>query len=85
MAMSDHKAKDAAMAAYMKQHPSAFPDSVRRPWPGNGAGLRALAQQLGGNVPNNSSKWHVGMLGGVLCARLGMGDANVPNELRKVA
>lgn len=84
MAMSDHKAKDAAMAAYMKQHPASFPDSVRRPWRGEGADLRALSQTMG-HVRNTTSKWDFGMLGGVLCARLGLGGQNIPSGFDRAA
>jgi hypothetical protein len=80
MAMSDHKAKDAAMAAYMKKHPGSFPDSVMRPHPGNGSDLRTLSKTMG-NVPNAGSKWNAGMLGGVLAARLGFGVSGIPKEL----
>lgn len=74
--------KDKEMASYMKQHPGRYPDSYMRPWQGHGAGLRAMARNMG-KVPNNSSRWFVGMLGGVIAARLGYGSANVPDDLRE--
>jgi hypothetical protein len=70
------KERDRAMAAYMKQHPGRYPDSTMRPWGGEGAGHRALAKTMGA-VPNEGSKWQIGMLGGVLCARLGLGSSNI--------
>lgn len=79
MSMSDHKAKDAAMASYMKQHPGAFPDSAMRPWGGNGSDHRAMANAMGA-VPNHTTKWDSGMLAGILAARLGYGNANIPAE-----
>lgn len=78
------RTKDKEMASYMKQHPGRYPDSAMRPWNGEGAGYRALAKTMG-SVSNNSSKWHVGMLGGVIAARLGLGSANVPGELINTA
>lgn len=74
------KAKDAAMAAYMKQHPGQYPDSVMRPWRGEGAGYRDMARQMGA-VSNNTSRWFVAMLGGLAAARLGYGSSGVPSDL----
>lgn len=76
--------KDRATASYMKDHPGQYPDSVTRPWRGNGADLRDLAKQMG-SVQNNTSKWHAAMLGGVLAARLGFGWSGIPNDLRRDA
>jgi hypothetical protein len=78
MAMSDHKAKDAAMAAYMKKHPGSFPDSIMRPGQGEGKSLRALAATMGKSPP--TAKYDVGMVGGILAARLGYGTSGVPLE-----
>ncbi len=78
--MSDHKAKDAAMASYMKDHPGSFPDSVMRPWNGNGADLRNLSKTMG-RVPNNTAKFDFGLLGGVLVARLTGSKFGIPDEL----
>lgn len=79
MSMSDHKAKDAAMAAYMKKHPGSFPDSAMRPWGGEGASHRALASTMGKAPP--SGKNDFGLLGGILAARLGYGSFGVPPDL----
>lgn len=76
MALADRRAHDAAMAAYMKDRPGSFPDSIRRPHQGEGSGMRKLAMQMG-RVPNVNSHFQRGMLGGVLCARLGLGDFGV--------
>lgn len=84
MAASDHKAKDAAMAAYMKKHPGSFPDSVMRPWRGEGAGPRGLAASMG-HVPNTGSTFDRGMFGGLLAARLGFGAESIPDEYRRAA
>jgi hypothetical protein len=80
MAVGDHKVKDQAMAAYMKAHPGAFPDSVMRPHGGCGAADRGLASQMG-HVTNNTSKWQHAMLAGVIFYRLGMGSGGIPAEL----
>ena len=82
--MAKSSEKDREAAKYMKAHPGRFPDSYMRPWPGNGAGIRQMAMTMGA-VPNNTTIWDFGMLGGVLCARLGMGSANVADEFRRVA
>lgn len=71
--------RNRAMASYMKEHPGRYPDSTVRPWGGEGAGARAMAKTMGA-VPNDSSKWQLGMLGGVLCARLGLGSSNIDAE-----
>lgn len=67
------------MAKYMKLHPGRYPDSSMRPWNGEGAGTRTLAKTMGA-VPNESSKWQLGMLGGVIAARLGLGSSNIDAE-----
>lgn len=72
--------KDREMAKYMKLHPGRFPDSAVRPWQGDGAGIRAMARQMGA-VPNDSSAWHNAMLAGVIFARLGLGSNGVPADL----
>lgn len=74
------KERDRAMASYMKAHPGQYPDSVMRPWNGEGASTRAMTKTMG-SVSNESSKWEAGMLGGVLAARLGLGDFGIPDEL----
>jgi hypothetical protein len=76
--------KDRATASYMKAHPGSYPDSVMRPWQGEGSDKRALARQMG-SVQNNTSKWQTAMLGGLLAARLGYGWSGVPRELRDAA
>lgn len=78
MAKNERRAKDAATAAMMKAHPGRYPDSAVRPWAGNGVEYRRM--QVG--VPARSdprNDW--GLLGGVLCARLGMGSYGIPAEL----
>jgi hypothetical protein len=79
MGASERKQKDSATAAYMKSRPGQFPDSVRRPGQGEGAAQRSLATTMG-RVENNTSKWHTAMLGGVLAARLGLGDYGIPPD-----
>lgn len=72
--------KDREMAKYMKAHPGRFPDSYMRPWQGEGAGMRAMARQMGA-VPNDSAAWHHAMVSGVIFARLGLGSFGVPDDL----
>lgn len=79
MGAAERKTKDVAMAAYMKAHPGSFPDSVRRPGLGEGVSHRALAAGMG-RVTNNSSRWEVAMLGGVIAARLGLGSYGIDPE-----
>ena len=79
MAKADRRAADAAMAARMKAHPSAFPDSAARPWQGNGAAYRKMA--VGGLRATSKSHHDFGLLGGLMCARLGMGSYGIPKEL----
>lgn len=81
---ANRRGKDQAQAAYMKAHPGRFPDSESRPWRGEGVGARELSRQMG-SVQNNSAKWHLGMLGGVLAARLGYGWNGIPSDLHKAA
>lgn len=79
MSAAANKQKNEAMAAYMKAHPGQFPDSVRRPWQGNGADVRKLASTMGKAPP--SGKNDIGMLGGIIVARLGLGSFGIPDEL----
>lgn len=71
-AKSSRKEKDTAMASMMKENPGRFPDSVMRPHRGCGVGDRDLAKKMG-RVSNNTTTFDRGMLGGHLCAILGMG------------
>lgn len=80
MAKADRRAKDAAMAAMMAKNPGQFPDSAVRPWRGEGAGLRSMQV---GVARLTGKKYDFGMLGGLLCARLGMGNYGIPPELLK--
>lgn len=73
------KQKDEEMAKYMKAHSSRFPDSVMRPWQGCGADDRARARSMGA-VQNNTSRWQVAMMGGVLASRLGLGSYGIPAD-----
>lgn len=73
------KQKDEEMAKYMKAHPSRFPDSVMRPWQGCGADDRARARSMG-SIQNNTSRWQVAMMGGVLASRLGLGSYGIPSD-----
>lgn len=70
MARAERRQKDEAMAAYMKDHPHSFPDSVMRPWNGVGSDVRAEALKMG-RIPHNGTKFMTGMLGGVLAHRMG--------------
>lgn len=62
---ANNRAKNAAMAAYMKKHPGSFPDSVMkeskiaRSWNAHAAGR------------NYGSRFYAAMYGGVVCHRLG--------------
>lgn len=78
MALSDLRAKSAAMAAMMKKNPGRYPDSVMRPHNGVGAGDRKAAAKLGNSWKGRySSTWERGMLGGLLAEKLGYGSANI--------
>lgn len=84
MSLANQKAKDSAMASYMKQNAARYPDSIRRPHNGCGASDRKAAAALGSSWRGRSSStWDRGMLGGVLAARLGYGSDNIPPELLK--
>lgn len=64
---------NARMAARMKEEPNKYPDSARKPWRGAGVGDRDLAKKMG-RVSNNTTGFDRGMLGGYLCAKLGLGS-----------
>lgn len=71
---NERKAKDAAMAAYMKIHGPKAPTQ----WHGCGSDERKLAEKMGGEWRNrDSSTWQRGMLGGVLAEKLGWGSAGI--------
>lgn len=76
MAAAERRKRDVEMASYMKRFPNRFPDSAMRPWQGNGADLRKEANRMG-RVLNNTSGFDIGMLGGYLCAKLGLGNYGV--------
>lgn len=66
-AAANDRAKNAAMAAYMKQHPNDFPDSVMKE--------PHIVRSFNGVAPAKSgSTWERGMLGGVLAKNLGYGS-----------
>ena len=75
---ANRRAADAAMAARMKKNPNRYPDSARRPWLGNGAEYRKMPVET---KRSEGSKFDFGFLGGVLCARLGLGSFGIPSEL----
>lgn len=62
---ANDRAKNAAMAAYMKNHPNSFPDSVMkehsimRHWNAHAA------------AKNDGSRFYAGIYGGVMAHRLG--------------
>lgn len=70
MAKAERRQKDEAMAAYMKEHPHSYPDSVMRPWNGCGSEARAEALKMG-RVASNGAHYERGLLGGVLAHKLG--------------
>lgn len=80
MGLAEKRTHDAAMAAYMKDRPNQFPDSERRPHQGQGSGERKLALTMG-RVPSNGHHFEIGMLGGILAAKLGLGDHGVKDFL----
>ncbi len=73
------KAKDQAMAAAMKAQPNRYPDSIRKPHDGCGADQRKLAMSISA-AGHRTGKWGVGMFGGIIAARLGLGASNIPTE-----
>lgn len=74
MGLAEQRNKSSAMAKMMKDNPSTYPDSVRRPHPGCGSADRIAAGKLGSTWKGRSSStWERGMLGGVLAAKLGYG------------
>ena len=77
---STKKERDRAFAAWMKDHPNQYPDSVRKPHDGCGSGERKLANQMSA-AGHRTGKWEIGMFGGVIAARLGYGDRNIPSDL----
>lgn len=81
MGLAQQKERSAAKARMMKENPSRYPDSVRRPHNGVGSGDRKAASLLPYTKNPGNSKWMLGMLGGVCAARLGYGSSNVPKEL----
>jgi hypothetical protein len=80
MAVAQKKERDASMAKYMKDHPGQFPDSILRPGRGEGAGIRKFVGSMSTHGYHTGT-YDRGMLGGVLVARLGLGSANIPEEL----
>ena len=73
MAKSDHKAKDAAMAAYMKENGPRAPQE----WGGNGVEQRRLAKSMGTSWMNKDrAAWRLGMLGGMLAYASGLSKEN---------
>lgn len=79
MSLSNQKAKDAAMAAYMVKTGQKAPNK----WHGVGAGVSAEAAKMGTTWKGRtSSTWERGMMGGVLAMRCGYGDAGIPDDLK---
>lgn len=80
MGLAEKRNHDTAFASFMHDRPNQFPDSVRRPHQGNGSGERKLALQMG-RVPSNGHHFEIGMLGGILAAKLGYSDFGVKDFL----
>jgi len=80
MGLAEKRTHDAAMASYMKDRPGSYPDSVRRPHQGQGAGDRKTAMSMG-RVPSDGHHFEIGMLGGILAAKLGYSDFGVKDFL----
>lgn len=70
------KEQNSIMAKHMKDHPNQFPDSILRPWQGEGASARKLAKNMG-RVPHDNAYFELGMVGGILAAKLGFGNHGV--------
>lgn len=76
MSRAAQKAKDEARAAYMKKFPNRYPDSVMK-----SAAVAARWAHVPVTKNPGNSAWMRGMMGGILCARIGLGKANVSEDL----
>lgn len=76
---STKKERDRAFAAWMKDHPNQYPDSVRKPHDGCGSGERKLAATVNA-AAHRTGTYDRGLFGGIIAARIGLGKHNVPTE-----